>query len=228
MPQESARPSPASSLEEARIVLGIFEAVEAGRLHSQRHLSAELGIALGLANAYVKRLVRKGLMKVSEVPARRYAYYLTPTGFAEKSRLTAEYLSYSFGFFRQARIDCALVFDEARRRGWSRVVLVGQSEIAEVAALCALDSDINVAAIVEPGANRSRFVGVPVQARFDLLPSEVDGAIICAIRETQSVVAATVAAFGATRVLAPGLLRQDLAKGSTGPALVSEDGAPHV
>ncbi len=79
--------------DDARIMLGVLQAVEAGEVRSQRHLAAELGIALGLANAYVKRCIRKGLMKVSEVPARRYAYYLTPQGFAEKSRLTAEYLS---------------------------------------------------------------------------------------------------------------------------------------
>ena len=45
----------------------------------------------------------KGLVKMSQVPLNRYAYYLTPQGFAEKSRLTAEYLSVSFNFFRRAR-----------------------------------------------------------------------------------------------------------------------------
>ena len=68
--------------DDARIMLGVLQAVEAGEVRSQRHLAAELGIALGLANAYVKRCIRKGLLKVSEVPARRYAYYLTPQGFA--------------------------------------------------------------------------------------------------------------------------------------------------
>ena len=60
-------------------------------------------------NAYLKRCVKKGLVKVSGAPARRYAYYLTPQGFAEKSRLTVEYLSSSFSFFRQAREDCSAV-----------------------------------------------------------------------------------------------------------------------
>ena len=64
-------------------------------------------IALGLANAYLRRCVRNGLVKMSQVPLNRYAYYLTPQGFAEKSRLTAEYLAVSFNFFRRARGDCS-------------------------------------------------------------------------------------------------------------------------
>ena len=76
------------SVEDARIVLGLLESVERDGAQSQRRIAADLGIALGLVNAYVKRCVRKGLLKVSEAPARRYVYYLTPQGFAEKSKLT--------------------------------------------------------------------------------------------------------------------------------------------
>src|SRR3982751_5896209 len=108
------RPVPAGApksadAEKMRIMLGLLESVERGGEQSQRRLASELGVALGLVNAYLKRCVNKGLVKVSEAPARRYAYYLTPQGFAEKSRLTVDYLSYSFSFFRTARADCAEV-----------------------------------------------------------------------------------------------------------------------
>src|SRR6185295_9829969 len=100
-----------------RILLGLLESVERDGGQSQRRIASELGIALGLVNAYLKRCVKKGLVKVSEAPARRYAYYLTPQGFAEKSRLTVEYLSYSFGFFRKAKADCSELFRSAKVRG---------------------------------------------------------------------------------------------------------------
>src|SRR5450432_3701377 len=93
-----------------RIMLGLLQSVERDGGQSQRRLAAELGIALGLVNAYLRRCIKKGLVKVSEAPARRYAYYLTPHGFTEKSRLTVEYLSSSFSFFRRAKADCAPVF----------------------------------------------------------------------------------------------------------------------
>ena len=106
--------------EASRIMLGLLEAVEHDRAQSQRHLASELGIALGLVNAYLKRCVKKGLVKIGEAPARRYAYYLTPKGFAEKSRLTVEYLSYSFSFFRQAKTDCSALLQTAKARGLAR------------------------------------------------------------------------------------------------------------
>ena len=96
------RPSEESP-ESSRIMLGLLDAVEQDRAQSQRLLASELGIALGLVNAYLKRCVKKGLVKVRSAPARRYAYYLTPQGFAEKSRLTVEYLSYSFAFSARPR-----------------------------------------------------------------------------------------------------------------------------
>ena len=95
--------------DDARIVLGLLSSVERDGGQSQRRLASELGIALGLVNAYLRRCVNKGLVKVTHAPARRYMYYLTPVGLAEKSRLTLEYLSVSFGFFRQAKAECGSV-----------------------------------------------------------------------------------------------------------------------
>ena len=79
--------------EDERILLGLLNSVECSGERSQRRIAAELGIALGLVNAYLKRCVKKGWVKVRTAPTRRYAYYLTPHGFAEKSRLTVQYLS---------------------------------------------------------------------------------------------------------------------------------------
>ena len=81
---------------EARITLGLLDAVQRDSAVSQRRLSRDLGIALGLTNAYLKRCVRKGLIKMAATPANRYAYYVTPKGFTEKSRLTAQYLAHFF------------------------------------------------------------------------------------------------------------------------------------
>src|ERR1700727_2731050 len=114
--------------ENERIVLELLSSVESDGARSQRRIAAELGIALGLVNAYLKRCVKKGLVKVHDAPARRYVYYLTPQGFAGKSRLTVQYLSNSFSFFRLAKSDCAQVFEEAAARELTRLVLAGKSD----------------------------------------------------------------------------------------------------
>src|SRR5215813_11726854 len=110
---------------ENEILLGMLDLVERDPTLTQRSVAKELGIALGLANAYLKRCIRKGLIKVSQVPRRRYAYYLTPQGFAEKTRLTATYLTISFSFFRKAREQCGGLFEVAAKRGHRRLVLLG-------------------------------------------------------------------------------------------------------
>src|SRR6266849_5206268 len=109
--------------EDERIVLGLLNSVEHDGDRSQRLMAAELGIALGLVNAYLKRCVKKGHVKMQDAPARRYAYYLTPQGFAEKSRLTVQYLLDSFSFFRLAKIDCTRVFEAAKASGFGRLAL---------------------------------------------------------------------------------------------------------
>src|SRR5215470_11810285 len=114
---------PDDEVENARVMLGLLESLERDGGQSQRRLASDLGIAVGLVNAYLKRCVRKGLVKVSQAPARRYAYYLTPQGFAEKSRLTFEYFTYSFSFFRRARAECIDIFATLRSRGFKRVVV---------------------------------------------------------------------------------------------------------
>ncbi|MEA2992558.1 MAG: hypothetical protein QOD40_1478 [Alphaproteobacteria bacterium] len=192
--------------ENAKIVLGLLESVEHDGGMSQRRLAAELGIALGLVNAYLKRCVKKGLVKVTEAPARRYAYYLTPQGFAEKSRLTVEYLSYSFSFFRSARADCASVLESASGRGWTRVVLLGISDLAEISTICAMESGIKIAAVVDADATAETFIGLPVLTSFAALTEPYDVAVLTDLRNPAKTLAAAVRHFGSERVLVPALL----------------------
>ena len=195
------------SAESSRIMLGLLDAVEQDRAHSQRHLASELGIALGLVNAYLKRCVNKGLVKVRQAPARRYAYYLTPQGFAEKSRLTVEYLSSSFGFFRQAKTDCLNLFQRARLRSFHTVLLLGQSDLAEVAALCAIEEGIAVAGLVDAEAPSERFVGLPVFKDIDGVDVPFDAVLVTDFKNVRATCEEAIMRFGLERVLVPELLR---------------------
>jgi len=199
-------------LQEAQIVLGLLESVERDGAQSQRRLAAELGIALGLVNAYLKRCIKKGYVKVSNVPTRRYAYYLTPQGFAEKSRLAVEYISYSFSFFRQAKTDCAALFDAARERGHIRLVLAGVSDLAEIAAICAVETSVKICAVVDNQSGRTSFVGIPVVPSFDAIEEEVDGVVVTDLATTAETIAAALRRFDSDRVLVPSLLRPRGAK----------------
>lgn len=195
------------SPESSRIMLGLLDAVEQDRAQSQRLLASELGIALGLVNAYLKRCIKKGLVKVRTAPARRYAYYLTPQGFAEKSRLTVDYLSYSLSFFRQAKTDCVDLFKAATARGVEKILLVGQTDLAEIASLCAIEHGVTIAGVVQKGAAKPEFIGLPVFEDFDAVSNAFDAVLITDVLTPQRTYEAAVARLGIDRVLVPDLLR---------------------
>jgi DNA-binding MarR family transcriptional regulator len=197
---------PTENIEHARLMLGLLESVERDSARSQRLLAAEFGVALGLVNAYLKRCVRKGLVKVKSVPARRYAYFLTPQGFAEKSRLTLAYLGRSMSFFREARKDCAEACALAGKKGWSRIALAGRSDLAEICGICGLEAHITVVAVVDPMPGAAQFIGAPVFATFDAVDVPFDGVLITDLTTPYDTFAAAVAALGPSRVLAPQLL----------------------
>src|SRR5215813_14909457 len=88
--------------------LEILTAIGEGRPLSQRALAQRLGVALGLTNLLLKRLARKGSIKIVEFPKKpaarkRLRYLLTPKGIAEKSRLTYEHMSYALNLYRRTR-----------------------------------------------------------------------------------------------------------------------------
>jgi DNA-binding MarR family transcriptional regulator len=204
--------------ENARIVLGLLESVDRDGAQSQRKLASDLGIALGLVNAYLKRCVKKGLLKIGQAPARRYAYYLTPHGFAEKSRLTVEYLSSSFSFFRHAREDCSSILKAAHARGWTRIALVGVSDLAEIATICALEQGITIVAVIDAKAKTDRFVGTPVVASIDAVPNGFDALVITDLQATRDTMIAALSAVAAERVFVPALLGLRLDRAMEGVA----------
>lgn len=148
----------------------ILETIHTRSDVSQRHLADNLGVALGLANLYLKRCVRKGLIKIKQAPANRYLYYLTPKGFVEKSRLTAQYLSISFDFYRRAGESCAKVFRICTDSDYRELLLCGISELAEIASLRADEHGVHIIGTFDQASTQQRFVAKPVWHRFEDLP----------------------------------------------------------
>ncbi len=134
---------------------------------SQRRLAQRMGVALGLAHSYLKRCVRKGFIKITEAPAHRYLYYLTPQGFAEKSRLTAKYIASSLAFYRKASDSCLRSMRICRAKGWRRLVLCGVSDLAEIAVLRAPEAGVEILGHYDPHSPRRRFAHRPVWHRFE-------------------------------------------------------------
>ena len=65
--------------------LKLLEAIDSSEPPTQRELARDLNISLGLVNAFVKRLAKKGYFKITTIPKKRAKYLLTPKGAMAKS-----------------------------------------------------------------------------------------------------------------------------------------------
>ncbi|MCU1386383.1 MAG: Transcriptional regulator, MarR family [Acidobacteria bacterium] len=145
---------------EAHRDLKLLEAVDADSRVTQRGLSIQLGIALGLTNIYLKRLVRKGYIKCVNVQSNRITYLLTPRGIAEKLRLTYEFMDYSLHLYGEVRQHLRAVIRECAAKG-RRVAIFGRGEAAELSYLALKEFGLEPLAIFDLEGGHE-FLGMPV------------------------------------------------------------------
>lgn len=171
---------------------------------TQRSLSTKLGVALGLTNLYLKRLARKGYIKITTIPPHRVRYLLTPQGFAEKSRLTYLYIQYSLSHYRDMRARLREVLGQAEQHSVKRVVIYGIGEFAEMAYLSLREMHMVLVGFVDDGPQES-FLSYPVCRPEALTRWEFDAVLITdidrvaqqrAILAQQHVIARKIVALG--------------------------------
>jgi DNA-binding MarR family transcriptional regulator len=204
--ENSRRTDKNGGAKQDEILLGVLTAVQREADISQRTISRELGVALGLANAYLGRCVRKGWIKVQQVPRRRYRYYLTAQGFAEKTRLMGEYLTTSFTFFRRARGQMSELMDQCGRKGWRRVAFVGVSDLAEIGIVCSIESTVELVGIIDEESKIDSFRGLPVFATVKEC-GPLDAVIITSLDKPLASYKKAVAEVDQSRILVPSMLQ---------------------
>jgi predicted transcriptional regulator len=159
---------------EANRELRLLEAVHEDSRVTQRGLASKLGIALGLANIYLKRMIQKGYIKCVNVQPNRITYLITPRGIAEKARLTYEFMDYSLHLYGEVRQHLREALQECAAAD-KRVAIYGRGEAAELAYLSLKESGLEPVAIFDRD-NGSDFLDIPVrpiaehaQVEFDLI-----------------------------------------------------------
>jgi DNA-binding MarR family transcriptional regulator len=162
--------------------LEILTAIGEGRPLTQRLLAQRLGVALGLANLYLKRLASKGLIKISEFPQKpsarkRLRYVLTPKGLLEKSRLTYEYMSYSLGIYRRTRETLREALGDLHSRGLKRIAFYRSGEAAELAYVTLKEFGLEPLAVFDRDEG-GFFLGLPVRPIAQAVDAEFDAIVI--------------------------------------------------
>lgn len=145
---------------------------------SQRDLAQTLGVSLGWVNSFLKRLVKKGYFKISHLPKNRMGYILTPTGVAEKSRLTYHYIQHSFRFYQDTRRRFKAVFQKFSAAGIRRVAFFGAGELAEIGLLSIQDTNLQFCGVSDDSKDGQHFFGQPILSIAELAQRRVDKVLI--------------------------------------------------
>jgi len=161
--------------------LQLLEAIAEDRPTSQRELSDALQVSLGMVNAFIKRLIKKGYCKVTTIPKNRVQYILTPSGAMEKTRLTYQYISSSYQFYKTASNRLHNLYDSLREQGATRIVFYGAGEFADIAYLSMAGTPLELIDVVDPDLEGQSFAHLRIQPFSRVQTVDYDILLITAV-----------------------------------------------
>lgn len=199
----------------------ILDEIERGKGVTQRALSKRLGIALGLTNLLIRRLVSKGCVKVVNIRPNRVKYLITPAGVAEKARATRSYIEHTLRVYTDMRTRFLEQLKEASAgashngNGRARIVFYGAGEAAEIAYICLQDTNLELVGVIDD-RRIGMFFGIPIHPSAMLADGSLhevafDHLIVTSFSETREIRARLAAAgFPTSKVswLEPGTLQE--------------------
>lgn len=167
--------------------LRILEEIEKDNSQSQRELARKLNISLGLVNSFIKRLAHKGYFKVTTIPKNRARYILTPKGFAEKTRLTYEFIQYSFHFYKTARGKLKTLLSTLENGGVQNLIFYGASDLAEIAYVSLRETNLELVGIVDDFKSGEKFLGLTIMHPSILRRLKYDKIIVTSISSKDAI-----------------------------------------
>ena len=127
----------------------ILQSIENGDQISQRQLSSQLGINVASINFALKKLTKRGLVKMLGANPRRMRYILTPKGIAEKTQIAYKFFDRNFHFYKVVRKDVEDKIGSIPFNDKKRVALYGVTDLMELAYLVIQDKELELVAIVD-------------------------------------------------------------------------------
>src|SRR3989337_1092881 len=127
----------------------ILQSIENRDQISQRQLSSQLGINVASINFALKKLTKRGLVKMLGANPRRMRYILTPKGIAEKTQIAYKFFDRNFHFYKAVRKDVEDKIGSIPFNDKKRVALYGVTDLMELAYLVIQDKELELVAIVD-------------------------------------------------------------------------------
>ncbi|MDN3515940.1 MAG: hypothetical protein NG747_16305 [Candidatus Brocadia sp.] len=109
----------------------------------------QLGINVASINFALKKLTKRGLVKMLGVNPRRIRYILTAKGIAEKTQLAYKFFDRNFHFYKAVRKDVENKINSIPFQDRNSAAIYGVTDLMEMAYLVIQDKEIDLVAIVD-------------------------------------------------------------------------------
>lgn len=164
--------------------LELLQELEKNPIISQRELSHKFGIALGVTNACLKRMGRRGWIRITGFNHHKIGYYLTPKGFTEKARLSLHLISWTVQHYSALKDIIGRKFLEIQNRGIERIVFYGVSDEMEVAYITLQGVNLELVGIVEDEdkmINKKEIFGFKLRGMSEIETMKPDAVLITSL-----------------------------------------------
>lgn len=167
----------ARETDAAELEWKILNELENSESITQRNLSKKFNLALGAVNFHLKRMVKKGYIKMTTLPPNRAIYFVTPTGIKRKVKLTYEYMVGTLSFYREAREKSLEIFQNLEKEGVKTVVFLGARDLAEICYLSIQETQLSLEGIYDDNRVGEDFLGLKIKSEKELGKIKTDRVI---------------------------------------------------
>jgi hypothetical protein len=160
--------------------LSLLQELEKNPIISQRALSNKFGIALGVTNACLKRMGRRGWIRITSLNHHKIGYFLTPKGFAGKAKLTLHLISWTVQHYSTLKDIIGIRLLEMQNAGAERIVFYGVSDEMEIAYVTLQGLNLKLIGIVEDEEkiNRKEVFGFELKGVHQIETLKPDAVLI--------------------------------------------------
>jgi len=126
---------------------------------TQRLLSRNLNISLGLTNSILKNLIHRGLLKAKKDTGRKLLYIITPKGMANVSRLMYSRFQETLHYYHYTKDLLTAYLMKLYQQGEKTVNIYGTGQLAEITYYAGISTPLKLNATISDDPSIEKFLG---------------------------------------------------------------------
>ena len=137
--------------------------------HSQRSLSRNLNISLGLTNSILQNLIQRGLIKAQKMTGRKILYLVTPQGMANVSRLMYTRFQETLHYYHYTKDLLTAYLIKLYQQGEEAINIYGTGQLAEITYYAGISTPLKLNDIITDDPSKEKFLGHEVLTLSDFI-----------------------------------------------------------